>query len=68
MKLLLGLLLIVSFNNLHARSLFGPRTLEDCILENMKGVTREENNKIMNASFFIIYTQFSLRCHLMKTV
>ena len=42
MKLILFIILILNINNAFAWSLFGPRSLEDCILENMKGVTSDD--------------------------
>ena len=42
MKFIFSLLLILNLNISFAWSLFGPRTYEDCILENMKGVKSDD--------------------------
>lgn len=42
MRKLVILFLILYLNQSYAWSLFGPRSLEDCILENMKGVTSDD--------------------------
>ena len=42
MKFLFLLVFILNINNASAWTIFGPRSLEDCILENMKGVTSND--------------------------
>jgi len=42
MRLFFFAILIFNFNYSYAWSLFGASTFEDCILENMKGVTNED--------------------------
>jgi len=45
MKFIFLIFLFFNFNNVSAWTLFGPRSLEDCILENMKGVTSDDAAK-----------------------
>ena len=56
MKILFILLISFGFGACNAWSLFGPRTLEDCILENMKGVTSDDAAKQIQ---FACYSKFS---------
>jgi hypothetical protein len=42
MKFLIFIVFILNINNASAWTIFGPRSLEDCILENMKGVTSDD--------------------------
>lgn len=56
MKILFILLISFGFSACNAWTLFGPRTLEDCILENMKGVTSDDAAKQIQ---FACYTKFS---------
>ena len=50
MKYLMIIFLSLSFHNTYAWTLFGPRTLEDCILQNMKGVTSDDAAKQIRAA------------------
>jgi len=56
MKTLFILLISFSLSVCNAWTLFGPRTVEDCILENMKGVTSDDAAKQIQ---FACYSKFS---------
>ena len=56
MKFIFFIVLFLNISSASAWTLFGPRTLEDCILQNMKGVTSDDAAKQIQVACMIKFS------------